>query len=178
MKYAMLLSLIGMISVWVVGCGGNIRPSDIVADYGIYCFTRGVDDKVYEVLNLDFENSDQPLPSIEIMLPDRKIFNCDSITVDSAKDFFPYQMEFDVPRIDRQLDKKIHVHKVFYGTDKDYSNVIVFCEGKLESVTLRPDGKFRFAEQKEFVSLPLSGGKMERLFGRPVRYKKLYPTHP
>ena len=46
-------------------------------------------------------------PSIEIMLPNGKVFNCDSITTESAKDYFPHHMEFEDSMFDKQLDKSL-----------------------------------------------------------------------
>lgn len=177
MMHVVLTCLMAIISVCAVGCG-NVQPVSVAADYGDFFFSRWSDESEYDLFGLSIEGSNRKPPSIEIMLPNGKIFNCDSITVEIAKDYFPYKMEFDDPKFDEQLKQKIHVHRVYFDIDKKDSLSLVFTEGKFESVTVRPDGKFRFADQKEFVSFPLSERKMKGLFGPPKRYKKVYPTHP
>ncbi|MCE9525030.1 MAG: hypothetical protein K8R36_03135 [Planctomycetales bacterium] len=158
----------GVACMFLLGCW-NSRSYEIDADYGDYSFGRWGDDKRYRAFGLDIKDNNHKPPSIEIMLESGESFNCETITVKGAEKICHDGITFEVAAVDKPIQKI----KFKNGPVK-----IIFCEDKLESVNIQKGGKFRFPDQKEFVTLPISEKEMERLFGKPKKYTRTYGLNP
>ena len=163
------LGIAGAVCVLLVGCGGYSRPSRESAEFGDYFFSRWGDDKRFQAFGVNLIDVNHKPPSIDILLETGKTFNCESITVDSAKNLFSNGKRFESSTLNKTLQKI------------SYENgpvTVVFCEDKLESVYIENGGRFRFAGQKEFIVLPISEDKMISLFGKPEKYTRGHGGNP
>jgi hypothetical protein len=167
--HGLSLGIVGAVCVLLVGCGGYSRPSVEAAEYGDYFFSRWGDDKWFQYFGVNLRGVNHKPPSIEVVMPSGETFNCESVTVEIAEKTFHGGKTLEEPALGKKLRLDVF---------EDDPVVIVFCEGKLDSKTIQKGGKFRFADQKEFVVLPISQDRMIQLFGKPKEYTRGHGGNP